>query len=86
MEKTIHAATLEGIAQATDDELNMIVHAVIRRYTEPFPNSEITFLSLPKHAPEERRKILDSIFTFLRDTIRYKKWTPVSGSPNSSVW
>lgn len=56
--------TLEGIQKAKGDELSLIVHAIIGRYAELFPDWEITFLSLPKDPPDERQRTLEAAFNF----------------------
>lgn len=41
-------AILEIIQNANDDQINIIIDAITRRYNQLFPEWEILFLSMPK--------------------------------------
>ena len=45
----------------SDREITQAACAVMKRYGELFPEEEIVFLSMPKHDPAERRRILERV-------------------------
>ena len=49
------------IASADSAELNEIALAVMHRYNDLFSEDEVVFLSLPKHDPKERQRIIHAI-------------------------
>lgn len=53
------------INHADSYELNEIVHIIIKRSTDAFPNCETAFVAVPKDNPEERKRILESLSTAL---------------------
>ena len=56
---------LEFIRQADDCQVNEIIHTLSARYKEVHPDWEVTFLSLPKNNPTERKNMIQSALHFL---------------------
>ena len=57
---------LEDIKQADDYEIYEIVTAAMDRYREVYPEWEIMYLAVPKNNPEERKRILEQAFNYLK--------------------
>ena len=49
---------LEFIRQADDSQISTIIQALVSRYGEVYPDWDVTFLSLPKNDPEERKNLI----------------------------
>ena len=56
---------LEFIRQADDSQISTIIQALVSRYGEVYPDWDVTFLSLPKNDPEERKNIIDYFLKFV---------------------
>lgn len=54
------------IETADDLEISQIIHAVVRRYADVYPDWDVFFLSLPKE-PAERREQLAQMLEALKN-------------------
>ena len=60
---------LDQIEQADDDQINMIIEAIINRYASYYPDWEILFLSLHKDSAL-RKQDLENAFNMLNNLYR----------------
>lgn len=51
------------IGSSDSMELNEIVMAVLKRYSQLYADEEVVFFSLPKSDPEERQRIIRTILS-----------------------
>lgn len=56
---------LDAIAEANGAELDEIIQAMIRRYGQVHPGSEMLWMSIPKEPSEDRRRSVQDILAFL---------------------
>lgn len=55
------------IKNADNEEMGKLLHNILHRYSEQYPNDEFLFLTLPKSNHQERIRILTSLGTFLEE-------------------
>ena len=64
-QKTTLPQVLEFIRQADDCQVSEIIHTLVARYKEVYPDWEVVFLSLPKNNPTERKNMIQRALYFL---------------------
>lgn len=60
---------LDRIANADDQEVQEIMHALIRWQEQHYPEEELVFLSLPKYDLPERYRSIDCMAQMLKKYI-----------------
>ena len=60
---------LAYIRQANDIQTNEIIKTLTIHYSEVYPDWDVTFLSLPKNNPSERKELLHSALSFLDNNL-----------------
>ena len=61
------------IAAFNEDDLDIIIGHVLRRYNELVPDTEMVCLFLPRNNPDERQRILSQCVQFLESHQNYVK-------------
>ncbi len=65
LKQIVLAQIRKRIRSADGDELNQLLHAVVQRHQELFPDWELAVLSLPCRDEMERKKVLTDAISML---------------------
>ena len=56
---------MDRISCSDDTELDKMLSAIERQYRCLFPEEEVVFLSMPQNDPQERKRIMNAVLSFM---------------------